>query len=83
MIAEDKLAACEERIQAMGDSIAEAIDQMLKGNWVDDHGHDVKLNQAMVTMKEELGKTILFRTQVLGYSDVSYLLGSSKVTGEI
>ena len=50
-----KLRTAErERMEALGDAAADVIEQMLKGHWVDDHGHDVSLNMAMLDLKNAL-----------------------------
>jgi len=44
-----KLRSLEDRI---GDTATDLFEQMLKGNWKDDHGHDISLNYKMVELQQ-------------------------------
>lgn len=55
-------------LQQTGDGIADLFEQMSQGNWRDDHGHDVKLNAAMINLKDVLRDIMVFRTLYLRYS---------------
>ncbi len=50
-------------LQDIGDSIADALDQMLKGKWTDDHGHDVRLNASMMCLKDILAAMTHYRSK--------------------
>ena len=45
------------------------FDQYLKGNWKDDHDHDVGLNIAMVKLKKSIMDLMEYRYLNLNYSD--------------
>ena len=60
--------ALEPLLQQTGDGIAAVFEQMLKGNWRDDHGHDVKFNIAMQGLKHLLIRLGNFRADHLGYA---------------
>ncbi len=68
LTAEEKLKACEEIIGKLGDGVANMFEQLIHGNWVDDHGHKVTMNAAMIALKEQMEATMWFRHSVLGYS---------------
>ena len=36
-----------ELVERFGDAVTDMFDQMDRGNWVDDHGHDVRMNAQM------------------------------------
>ena len=59
-VAQDALA------QAFGDAIADMFEQMLEGKWVDDHGHDVGLNTAMIACKRPMLAAIEYRKAAKG-----------------
>lgn len=61
----------EELLQNTGDGIANLFTQLMKGNWVDDHGHDVKLNKAMVDMKKVIVDIMKFREKYLNYETIT------------
>lgn len=48
-------------IAATGDAIADVFEQMNKGKWIDDHGHDVQLNRGMLALKDRLIEAIDLR----------------------
>ncbi len=50
----EKLARIVEDRQALGDATADMFDQLVRGKWRDDHGHDVMLNKTMLDLKEAL-----------------------------
>ena len=62
-----KLDAVERQLQTLGDAVCDVFEQMVKGNWVDDCGHDVTKNQAMANLANAMERTILMREAVLGY----------------
>lgn len=37
----------------LGDAVAAVFEQLIAGNWVDDHGHDVRKNVAMIALREQ------------------------------
>lgn len=59
----------ESLLQETGDSIIGMFDQYLKGNWKDDHGHDVGLNISMVKLKKSIMDLMEYRYLNLNYSD--------------
>lgn len=48
------LAALLNEIELLRNAAGGVIDQMLKGNWKDDHGHDVRMTRAMIELSEAL-----------------------------
>jgi hypothetical protein len=40
-----------ELIEKFGDAVSDMFEQMVRGHWVDDHGHDVRLNSKMAALK--------------------------------
>lgn len=48
-------------IQQFGDAATNVFEQMLKGNWKDDHGHDVKNNVHMMALADAVRTAIAFR----------------------
>lgn len=55
-------------LQKTGDGIADLFKQYMKGNWVDDHGHDVGMNIAMQNLKVVLVGLMGYRWKNLNYS---------------
>ena len=55
-------------LQKTGDGIADLFEQYMKGNWVDDHGHDVGMNRAMQDLKVVLVDLMGYRWKNLNYS---------------
>lgn len=45
-------------LQSSGNAISDVFDQMLKGGWVDEEGHLVPLNKAMLNLKDVLENAI-------------------------
>jgi len=47
-----------ERLRAnltsLGDAVIDMFEQMIKGNWKDDHDHDVHMNRAMISCKDAM-----------------------------
>jgi hypothetical protein len=60
--------ATESVINSTGDAIADLLVQMQKGSWVDDHGHPVQNNAAMMNVAVALARLAAFRREFLGYS---------------
>lgn len=58
-------------LQNTGDSVAYLFEQLTKGSWVDDNGHDVRLNMAMLGMQKVLIDIMEFRTKYLDYEKVT------------
>lgn len=59
MTPEEENKALKKIILSFGDATANVIEQMLKGDWRDDHGHSVKHNLAM----SELGLSLMAATK--------------------
>ncbi|MBT1154314.1 hypothetical protein J1C56_01780 [Aminobacter anthyllidis] len=57
----------EHLLQTVGDGIVAMFEQMIKGNWRDDHDHDVKMNVAMMNLQTVVQEVMEFRTEHLGY----------------
>lgn len=55
-------------ITSVGDKIANMIEQMVKGGWIDTLGHPVKNNAAMLQMQVALVELMQFRARNLNYS---------------
>lgn len=53
-------------VQAFGDAATDTFEQMLKGNWRDDHGHPVKNNTAMLALKDAVVKAMELRAALKG-----------------
>lgn len=71
------IETAEQAIQEMGDSLAHIFDQMLKGKWVDELGHDVQKNVHMINAGVVLRRVMSFRTEKMGYTDVSRIHGDA------
>lgn len=61
--------ATRDMMQHIGDSIADALEQMTKGNWRDDHGHDVRQNAQMQKLGKTLNDMVGFRAEWFGMDD--------------
>ena len=59
-------------LQNIGDGIANMFDQLVKGNWRDDHDHDVKMNVHMLNLQDVLKQIIRFRADYLDYSEPNF-----------
>ncbi len=64
----------ETLLQGVGDAIAGVVEQMLKGNWRDDHGHYVTHNIHMMKLGGQLDALSQFRQEHMGYvvSEAAY-----------
>ncbi len=47
-----------------GDAATDVFEQMLKGNWKDDQGHDVKMNQAMFVLADVVKSAIALNATI-------------------
>ncbi len=56
------ITSLENAVQQMGDRVADMFEQMNKGNWIDDHGHDVRMNRAMMDLLGTMNAVMRFRT---------------------
>lgn len=59
-------------LQNIGDGIANMFDQLVKGNWRDDHDHDVKMNVHMLNLHDVLKQIMRFRADYLDYSEPDF-----------
>lgn len=59
--------AVEEILQETGDKIADMLEQMMRGRWIDNHGHRVENNVQMMELARQLKVLGEFRAQHLGY----------------
>jgi hypothetical protein len=59
-------------LQNIGDGIANMFDQLVKGNWRDDHDHDVKMNVHMLNLQDALKQIMRFRADYLDYSEPDF-----------
>lgn len=50
-----------ELIEQFGTAVTDMFEQMLKSGWTDDHGHDVKMNAAMIALKKPVEDAIALR----------------------
>jgi hypothetical protein len=48
-------------IERFGDAVTDMFEQMLRGKWTDDHGHDVRMNKQMMALKPLIGEAIALR----------------------
>lgn len=71
------IETAEQAIQEMGDAMAHIMDQMLKGNWIDDNGHDVRNNIYMIRAADVMRRVMTFRTDKMGYTDVAPIHGGT------
>jgi hypothetical protein len=53
--------AMYELIEQFGTAVTDMFEQMLKSGWTDDHGHDVKMNAAMIALKKPVEDAIALR----------------------
>ncbi len=59
-------------LQNIGDGIVNMFDQLVRGNWRDDHDHDVKMNVHMLNLQDVLKQIMRFRADYLGYSEPNF-----------
>ena len=65
---EHQLEEAHDLIAEFGDSVTDMFEQMNRGEWKDNHGHDVRLNVAMMALMEVVKEAIKLR-QVHGIVD--------------
>lgn len=70
----EKLEAAENQLEILGDAVASVFEQLVKGNWMDDNGHHVSNNSAMISLADAMESTIKMRADVLGYIGGSQFL---------
>ena len=58
---EKSLDACLCRL---GGAVADMFEQLMRGNWRDDHGHDVVLNKQMLDLMAALRHAIDVRAEL-------------------
>lgn len=51
-------------VTQFGDAVSAVFEQMLKGNWKDDHDHPVKNNTAMISLKMPMMNALSLRARV-------------------
>ena len=59
-------------LQNIGDGIVNMFDQLVRGNWRDDHDHDVKMNVHMLNLQDVLKQIMRFRADYLDYSEPNF-----------
>lgn len=59
-------------LQNIGDGIVNMFDQLVMGNWRDDHDHDVKMNVHMLNLQDVLKQIMRFRADYLDYSEPDF-----------
>lgn len=68
LVANARLSAFAPELAALvtlfGDAVADVFEQLVKGNWIDGHGHRVEMNQAMINMQVPMVKAIALRDQL-------------------
>lgn len=57
-VAEGRQQTADKLIDDTGDVIIKLIEQCGLANWIDDHGHDVKMNTAMIQLSEILRRVV-------------------------
>ncbi len=50
----EKIASLKKLIFYLGSASAYVLEQMIKGNWVDDHGHPVRNNASIMALAASL-----------------------------
>ena len=58
-------------LQNTGDAIADVLDQLIKCDWVDSLGHEVKFSSEMLRLKDQLFAIMAFRSRHLSYEYVT------------
>jgi hypothetical protein len=61
------IQACTEMyslIERFGRTVTDMFEQLEKGNWEDDHGHDVRMNAAMIALKQPVRDAIALRAKI-------------------
>ena len=53
-------------IEMFGRTVTDMFEQLEKGDWKDDHGHDVRMNAAMIALKQPVRDAIALRTKMNG-----------------
>ena len=51
-------------IERFGRPVTDMFEQLEKGNWQDDHGHDVRMNAAMIALKQPVRDAIALRAKL-------------------
>ena len=51
----------DQIIQRFGQGVTDMFEQMTRGNWIDDHGHNVKLNATMISLMPIVQAAIDYR----------------------
>lgn len=51
-------------VSDLGDAVADMFDQLVAGNWTDDHGHPVASNVTMLRLKERMNSLMRHIEQV-------------------
>jgi len=55
------MTEADEILNLVGDKVCDVFEQMEKGNWIDDHGHQVKMNVAMIDLLDAMTKACAYR----------------------
>jgi len=55
------MSKADKVINLMGDAITDMFEQLVKGSWTDDHGHDVQMNAAMIACSDAVIKAMEYR----------------------
>lgn len=55
-------------LQEVGDTMADVLEQMIKGRWTDEHGHSVQNKPGIAQLAIRLRAMANFRTKYLEYS---------------
>lgn len=58
------LAEAEDLIEQFGTGVTDMFEQMVRGNWTDDHGHNVRLNAQMFALKPIIADAIVHRAKI-------------------
>jgi hypothetical protein len=65
MMADARLIAAApdmyDLIEKFGDAVTNMFEQMMRGHWTDDHGHDVQRNTQMAALKPLIIRAISLR----------------------
>lgn len=55
------MSEADEMLNLVGDKVVDMFEQMEKGKWTDEHGHEVKMNVTMIALLDAMQKAWAYR----------------------
>lgn len=71
MTPQEEIQALKKIILDFGDAAADVFEQMIKGDWVDDHDHPVRNNISMIALAKALNAASNYAAQHEGEQSAS------------